>query len=146
MTHDSFNRVLQLFRKFPGCLDELWYAGTGQLPPSKLQAFPKIIQQVLKGGFRLAAEGMHVCHHRDPQQSQVETLTLTWNRANRDTHRNDCTANYTVFMEGKYTPNLWVIVHPMFTSQGFPPPKYFWHLYVICVKKISLTTYQICTK
>lgn len=75
MADDSFDYMLQLFWKSSCWVNQLWHTGAGQLPLSMLQAPLKVLKQLLKGGFWLTAEGMHLhfqLWHFSAQWSQPE--------------------------------------------------------------------------
>lgn len=59
MTDDSFDYVLQFLRKASWGAEQLWDTGARQLPLAELQGPLEVLEQVLKGRLRLAAEGMH---------------------------------------------------------------------------------------
>lgn len=61
MADDGFDYVLQPLRKASRGAEQLRDAGARQLPLPALQRPLEVLEQVLEGRLRLAAEGMHDC-------------------------------------------------------------------------------------
>lgn len=98
-----------------------------------LQAFPEVIKQVAKGGFGLAAEGMHVCHHWDAGQPLMETRVML-QLSSPETQKGSTSNCHFIFIH-MGSRSLTV------DNRGFSKLKYFWYLCVICVSKISFSTH-----